>query len=157
MIDTLKPLVVLAIGALIVAALGGIAGAWQAHNRAQQQIGVERAEKVCRDQKDRDAQATQIRTQSNFMKTERASDARAELEQQLTVARSAARNADERLRVAAGDFQRRLAEASREAAIAAGSTAAQLLGECSREYRSVASAADGHLADAEQCRAAWPE
>ena len=78
-------------------------------------------------------------------------------ENELESQRSAARAADDRLRRAAGDFQRRLSQSPASACPAAASTAATLLSECSGEYQRVAAAADGHFADAVSCRAAWPE
>lgn len=72
-------------------------------------------------------------------------------------ARAAAGAADRRLRDTLDDFDRRLDGATREAAIAAARTLRGVFDACVAEYRGVADAADGHLADAVTCRAGWPE
>lgn len=83
-------------------------------------------------------------------------NARTELEKRLEGARATAVAADDRLRRAAGDFQRRLSEASVETCRTAAGTAAVLLGECGAAYRELAAAADGHVADLGQFEEAWP-
>lgn len=90
-------------------------------------------------------------------KLQGAVDDRTKLEIDLAAARAAAATATDRLRVAAGDFQRRLSEATAEACRTAAGAAAELLGQCGERYRQVAAAADGHLADLRQCESAWPE
>ena len=85
-----------------------------------------------------------------------AQNSRIESEKLLDLHRRNARAADERLRIARDDFSQRLSAASAAACRNAAQTAIELLGECSSAYRDVAEAADGHLADAEQCRLAWP-
>jgi sugar-specific transcriptional regulator TrmB len=85
-----------------------------------------------------------------------AQNARIESEKLLDVHRRNARAADERLRIARDDFSKRLSAASASACRHAAETAVQLLGECSSAYRDVAESSDGHLADFEQCRIAWP-
>lgn len=101
----------------------------------------------------------------NALATERALNAklkgaiddRTKAETLLAAARAAALAADDRLRQSRDDFRQRLSTATVEAARDAAGAAADLLGECSREYRQLAAAADGHLADLSQCEAAWPE
>jgi hypothetical protein len=104
--------------------------------------------------KERAARETERAWQTKY---QGAINERTKTEDQLAAARSVAAAADDRLRRAAGDFQRRLSEAPAEAARAAAKTAAGLLGECSSRYRAMAAAAAGHLADLEQCEIAWPE
>ena len=142
-----------ALGLMIVACVAW----WDSHNAGQQAIGYDKATAKYNQEKRQAAEEQRVRELANFRKNERADDARNELEQKLAVARADARTADNRLQLARADFDRRLDGATREAAIAAAHTAAELLGECSDRYRSVAAAADGHSADAEQCAAAWPE
>lgn len=50
-----------------------------------------------------------------------------------------------------------LADASREAAVAAAATCGKLLGACAAEYRSVGEAAQGHAIDVETLMRAWPQ
>lgn len=130
---------------------------WNSHNRTQQRIGYDRATAEFRTAQEKAAAAQRVREAGNFRKQERAIDERSETERQLAAARAAARAADERLRNTRADFDRRLDAATRETALVAARTAAELLGECGERYRAVAFAADGHLADARLCRAAWPE
>jgi len=85
-----------------------------------------------------------------------AQNARIESEKLLDLHRRNARAADERLRLAKDDFNQRLSESSAAACRNAAETAVELLGECSGKYREVAESADGHFADAEQCRLGWP-
>jgi len=140
-------------GLLIIA----VSAWWHAHNAAQQDIGYQRSTAEYKE-KERIAAADQrTRELANFRNRERSEERRNELEQKLDTIRTAARAAAEQLRLARGDFDRRIDAATRETAIAAARTAAALLSECSGEYQSVASAADGHAADAAQCVAAWPE
>jgi len=130
---------------------------WSSHNAGQRKIGYDLATAEFRTAQEKAAAAQRVREAGNFRKQERAIDERSETERQLAAARAAARAADERLRNTRADFDRRLDAATRETAIAAARTAAELLGECGERYRAVAFAADGHLADARLCRAAWPE
>lgn len=127
------------------------------HNTGQQQIGYDRAMADVRSAQDKAAAAQRLREAGNFRKQEIAHEERYKTEQALAAARAAARAADQRLQLARQDFAVRLDAATRETAIAAARAAAELLGECAGRYREVAFAADGHLADARLCRAAWPE
>lgn len=143
----------IAAGLVVIAAVAW----WHSHNAVQQEIGYQRSTAEFKE-KERIAAADQrTRELANFRNRERAEERRNELEQKLDAIRTAARDATEQLRLARGDFDRRLDAATRETAIAAARTAAALLSECSGEYQSVAAAADGHAADAAQCVAAWPE
>lgn len=113
--------------------------------------------KAAQTESDRQAEAAARAKENDWQeKWKGAVNARTELEKRLDGARAAATAADDRLRRAADDLQRRLAAAPVETCRTAAGTAAALLGECSREYRTLAAAADGHLADLEQCEAAWP-
>lgn len=67
-----------------------------------------------------------------------------------------ARAADERLRRELAAAERDLESAPAAACVEFGRTAAQLLRECTAEYRSVAQAADEHAAHARMMRDAWP-
>lgn len=157
MIDKLMPYAGLAKIAGIVLAIIAAVWWWSSHNSAQQRIGYDRATAEFRAAQDKAAAQQRLREAGNFRKQEKANEDRFDQERQLAVARAAARAADQRLQHARQDFDRRLDAATRETAIAAARTAAELLGECADQYRAVAFAADGHLADARLCRAAWPE
>lgn len=156
MVD-IKPWLGLLKGAAVVAAVLAALWWWSSHNAEQQDIGYARAAAEYDKRLAAAKDAARVREQGWFMQWERASHERAETEQRLATARADAAAADQRLRHTAADFRQRLAAASAEAARAAAVTAAELLGECGSEYRALAAAADGHAADAEQCRAAWPE
>lgn len=157
MIDTTKALIVLALGMLIVSLLGGISWAWNSHNQAQQQIGVDRAERQCRLDKDKDAAQQRLREQANFKRQEIAANERAKIEGERDAARAAARAVDLRLRDARHRFDRALDAATAETAISAARTLGTVFDACVAEYRSVADAADGHLTDAQVCAAGWPQ
>lgn len=144
---------IVALGLLVLAAFAW----WHSHNAGQQQIGYEKAAAEYKAKLDAQTAAARIREQGWFLNAERASNERTELEKRLALSRASAAAADDRLRRATDDFGKRLSVATVEACRTAAETAAGLLGECSREYRQVAAAADGHLADVQQCEAAWPE
>lgn len=141
-------------GGLVIVA---ISAWWHSHNTAQQKIGYQRSTAEFKEKEQIAAAEQRTRELANFRNKERAEERRNELEQKLDSIRAAAQSATEQLRLARSDFDRRLDAATRETAIEAARTAAALLSECSSEYQSVASAADGHAADSAQCLAAWPE
>lgn len=130
---------------------------WNSHNQRQQDIGYNRAAAEYQKALNKQTAAARLREQGWFLNAERASNARTELENKLALSRAAATAADDRLQRATDDFGRRLSVATVEACRTAAGTAARLLGDCSREYRQVAAAADGHLADLRQCESAWPD
>lgn len=144
---------IVAIGLLVVAAFAW----WHAHNAGQQKIGYDRAVTEYQTKLNEQKDAARLREQGWFLNSERAANERTKLENKLALSRASAAAADDRLRRATDDWRQRLSVASLEACRTAAETAAGLLSECSREYRQVAAAADGHLADLQQCEAAWPE
>ena len=157
MIETIKAYALLfKIAAAVLLVIAGVWW-WHSHNAAQQQIGYDRAATEYAVKLAEAEAAARTIEKSWFLKYERASNDRTNLENQLSRYRDAAIAADDRLRLATADFRLRLSIAPVEACREAASTAAELLGECSAAYRQVASAADGHAADVRQCEAAWPE
>lgn len=156
MIARLTPYLSLIKGAAVIAAVLAALWWWHSHNAAQQAIGYARAAAEYQQRLAEAKVAARLREQAWFHQWERTTNERAETEQRLAAARAAALAADQRLRHTTADFRQRLAAATAETARAAAETAAELLGECSGEYRALAAAADGHAADADHCRAAWP-
>lgn len=69
---------------------------------------------------------------------------------------AAARTESDRLRDAIYAFRAKLPNASAATVAVAADTAAELLGACADEYRSVAEAADRHAADSVTLIEAWP-
>lgn len=130
---------------------------WNSHNRTQQRIGYDRAIGEVREAQAKADAAQRIRELNNFRRMENAYAAAEKLQAERDAARAAVRVADRRLRDTLDDFDRRIDGATREAAIAAARTLRGVFDACVTEYRDVADAADGHLADARLCRAAWPE
>lgn len=143
--------------AALVAALLAAWWWWSSHNAGQQRIGYERCQAERRADEAIAAQAQRVREMNNFRRMENAHEAAATLLAQRDAARAAARTTDRRLRDTLDDFDRRIDGATREAAIAAARTFRGVFDACVAEYRGVADAADGHLADARTCRDGWPE
>jgi hypothetical protein len=156
MLSRLDPYLGLIKAAGVVVAVLLVLWWWSAHNAAQQAIGYQRAVAEYDRRLAKATEAARVREQGWFLQWERAANERAETDQRLAAARADAIAADQRLRHTAADYRRRLSAATAETARAAAATAADLLAECSGEYRALAAAADGHAADAEQCRDAWP-
>jgi len=144
------------VAALVAAVLAALWW-WNSHNRAQQQIGYKRAQAEYQAIEAKAQAAQRLREMNNFRRMENAHEAAAKLQAERDAARAAARVADRRLRDTLDDFDRRLDGATREAAIAAARALRGVFDACVAEYRDVAYAADGHLAEATTCRAAWPE
>lgn len=71
--------------------------------------------------------------------------------------RSAADRVAGELRDTVATLRGHLADASREAAVAAAATCGKLLDACATEYRSVGEAAQGHAIDVETLIQAWPK
>ena len=78
-------------------------------------------------------------------------------ETKLRADAATARRTADGLRGTLYEFRASLPNASTSALIARADTAAELLGACADEYRSVAEAADRHAADALMLRDAWPK
>ena len=78
-------------------------------------------------------------------------------ETKLRADADAARRTVDGLRGTLYNFRASLPNAAPAAVIARADTAAELLGTCADEYRSVAEAADRHAADALMLREAWPK
>jgi len=149
----LAPIKIAAGIALAVAAIWW----WNSHNDGQQQIGYDRSQAERRADEAKASAAQRVREMNNFRRMENAHEAAAKLQAERDAARAAARVADRRLRDTLDDFDRRLDGATREAAIVAARALRGVFESCVAEYRDVADAADGHLADATTCRAGWPE
>lgn len=143
------------IGVVLIVGLAVLA--WDAHNANQQQIGYDRAVGVYKGQLAAKEQQARLTDEAHNKALSEAQNGRLQAEKELSRYRDSARDAEQRLRYARTEFGKRLSEASLEASRVAAETAASLLQECSGEYRQVAAAADGHLADLNQCEAAWPE
>lgn len=157
MLDRLQPyLLLIKIAAAVALAIAAVWW-WSSHNAGQQRIGYDRAMAERREDEAKAAAAQRVREMNNFRRMENAHEAAAKLQAERDAARAAARVADRRLRDTLDDFDRRLDGATREAAIAAARTLRGVFDACVAEYRGVADAADGHLADATTCRAGWPE
>lgn len=130
---------------------------WNSHNAGQQRIGYERSQAERRADEEKAQAAQRLREMNNFRRMENAHETAAKLLAERDAARAAAGAADRRLRVTLDDFDRRLDGATRETAVVAARALRGVLDACVAEYRGVADAADGHLADAVTCRAGWPE
>jgi hypothetical protein len=156
MLAALKPYALLIKIGLIVAALVAADWMWRGYIAHQQQIGYDRAKAEYATKLAMEKDLARLTEQTLFRRLETANHERAETEKRLADARRAAATADRRLRDTAADFRQRLSDATAATARTAAATAAELLSECSGEYREMASAADGHAADSQQCRAGWP-
>ena len=121
-----------------------------------QDIGYQRAVAAYQAELSREKQKALATERDLNKRYQDAQNARIQSEKLLDLHRRNARAADDRLRIARDDFSQRLSAASAAACRHAAQTAVELLGECSSAYRDVASAAEGHFADFEQCRVAWP-
>ena len=86
-----------------------------------------------------------------------AQNAATKRETKLRADAAAARRTAGGLRGTLYDFRASLPNAAPATVIARADTAAELLGACADEYRSVAEAADRHAADALMLRDAWPK
>lgn len=89
-------------------------------------------------------------------KYEGALNAATKRETKLRADAAAALRTIDGLRGTLHEFRASLPNASTAALIARADTAAELLGACADEYRSVAEAADGHAADLRTLVEAWP-
>lgn len=156
MLAALKPYALLIKAGLIIAVLIAAVWMWRGYIAHQQQIGYDRAKAEYAAKLTMEKDLARLTEQELYRRMETANHERAETEKRLADARRAAAAADRRLRDTTADFRQRLSDATAETARAAAATAAELLSECSSEYRAMASAADGHAADSQQCRAGWP-
>jgi len=151
-----KYILLVKLGAIALAVVIAVVW-WNAHSAGQQRIGYDRAMGEVREVQAKADAAQRIRELNNFRRMENAYAAAEKLQADRLAARAAALAADRRLRNTLDDFAQRLDGATREAAINAARTLRDVFDACIAEYRDVADAADGHLADARLCRAAWPE
>lgn len=157
MIDLIKPYAGAIKAVLLLVSIAGVLWWWNSFVDRQQDIGYHRAAGEYAAKLAKEKEVALVTERGWQKQLEIANHDRIETEKRLDGYRAAALAADDRLRRTAGDFGKRLSAATAEACRHAAETAAGLLGECSAAYRDVAAAADGHLADAEQCEAAWPE
>ena len=157
LIESLNPYLWLIKIVAIAAAVVGAWWWWEAHNEAEQKIGYDKAAAIYQAKLDKAKDEARNKEQGWNKQWQGAINDRTKLETQLADARAAAAAADVGLRNASADFRRRLSAASIEACRTAAATAANLLEECSGEYREMAAKAEGHAADVRQCEAAWPE
>lgn len=156
-IDPIKPYIGLIKAAAVVVAVVGAMWWWNSFVDRQQDIGYQRAAGEYAAKLAKEKEVALVTERGWRKQLEIANHDRIETEKRLDGYRAASLVADDRLRRTAGDFGKRLSAATAEACRHAAETAAGLLGECSAAYRDVAAAAGGHLADVEQCEAAWPE
>lgn len=103
------------------------------------------------------AQADARNAEQHFaQQLQKAHDESAKRETQLRADAASARRSVDGLRGTIYQFRASLPSASPATVLAGADTAAELLGTCADEYRSVAEAADRHAADAVMLRDAWP-
>ena len=101
--------------------------------------------------------ATRAAEQSFALQLQKAQDESAKRETKLRADADAARRTVDGLRGALYDFRASLPNAAHAAVIARADTAAELLGSCADEYRSVAEAADRIASDRQTLIDAWPK
>lgn len=101
--------------------------------------------------------ATRAQESSFNQRLQDAQNAATKRETKLRADADAARRTVDGLRGTLYNFRASLPNASTAALIARADTAAELLGTCADEYRSVAESADRHAADALMLREAWPK
>ena len=101
--------------------------------------------------------ATRAQEASFNQRLQDAQNAATKRETKLRADADAARRTVDGLRGTLYNFRASLPNAAPAAVIARADTAAELLGACADEYRSVAEAADRHAADALMLLDAWPK
>ena len=140
--------------ALVAAALAG-AGAWRVQEwRYDAQIEglkAQHAEATAKAQSD--ARATEKALSDKLQEAQNNATKR---ENKLRNDAAAARSTADGLRDTIYSIRADLPSYSQSAAAKTADTAAELLGTCADEYRSVAESADRHAADALMLREAWP-
>ncbi len=100
--------------------------------------------------------ATRAAEQSFALQLQKAQDESAKRETKLRADAAAARRTADGLRGTLYEFRASLPNAAPATVIERADTAADILGTCADEYRSVAEAADRHAADAVMLLDAWP-
>jgi hypothetical protein len=141
------------------AAIGGavIAGAlsWQVQGwRLGEQIAsIQQAHAEASTKAQADTRAAE---QAFAQQLQKAHDESAQRETKLRSDAAAARRTADGLRSTIYQFRADLPSAAPATILARADTAAELLGTCADEYRSVAEAADRHAADSVMLRDAWP-
>lgn len=100
---------------------------------------------------------TRAKEQAFAKQLQEAHDAANKREIKLRADVAAARRSVDGLRDTLYSFRASLPNASPSAIVARADTAAELLGTCVNEYRSVAEAADRHAAEVVMLRDAWPK
>ena len=144
----------------VAAAIGGavLAGvvSWQVQGwRLGEQIAsIQRAQAEASIKAQADTRAAE---QAFAQQLQKAHDESAKRETKLRADASAARRTVDGLRDTIYQFRADLPNAAPATVLARADTAAELLGTCADEYRSVAEAADRHAADAVMLRDAWPK
>ena len=101
--------------------------------------------------------ATRAQEASFNQRLQDAQNAATKRETKLRADAATARRTADGLRGTLYNFRASLPNASTSALIARADTAAELLGACVSEYRSVAESADRHAADAVMLFEAWPQ
>ena len=151
----MMPLYTYAATAVVAVALG-FAGGWKTQGwRLGEQIAdIERASAEASAKAQAAARAAE---QSFALQLQKAQDESAKRETKLRADVADARRSVDGLRGTLYNFRASLPNAAPAAVIARADTAAELLGTCADEYRSVAEAADRHAADALMLREAWPK
>ena len=141
--------------ALVAAALAG-AGAWRVQAwRYDAQISSIQAQHA-RESAKAEA-ATRAQEASFNQRLQDAQNAATKRETKLRADAAAARRTADGLRGTLYEFRASLPNAAPATVIARADTAAELLGACVDEYRSVAESADRHAADAVMLFEAWPK
>ena len=151
----MMPLYTYAATAVVAVALG-FAGGWKTQGwRLGEQIAdIERASAEASAKAQAAARAAE---QSFALQLQKAQDESAKRETKLRADVADARRSVDGLRGTLYNFRASLPNAAPATVIARADTAAELLGTCADEYRSVAEAADRHAADALMLREAWPK
>ena len=140
----------------LVAVAIGFAGGWETQGwRLSEQIAdIERASAEASAKAQAAARAAE---QSFAQQLQKAHDESAKRETQLRADAAAARRTADGLRGTLYEFRASLPNAPTSALIARADTAAELLGACADEYRSVAEAADRIASDRQTLIDAWPK
>ena len=140
--------------ALVAAALAG-AGAWRVQEwRYDAQIEGIKAHHAAESAKAQaDVRAQELAFNQRLQDAQNAATKR---ETKLRADAAAARRTVDGLREQAAEAARRLAAAPPAAVLEYATAVNQLFADCSRSYQELAGKADGHAADVETLRDAWP-
>lgn len=151
----MMPLYTYAATAVVAVALG-FAGGWKTQGwRLGEQIAdIERASAEASAKAQAAARAAE---QSFALQLQKAQDESAKRETKLRADVADARRSVDGLRGTLYNFRASLPNAAPAAVIARADTAAELLGTCADEYRSVAEAADRIASDRQTLIDAWPK